>query len=256
MFIHGDAVRLTQLLSNLLLNAAKFTPEHGHISITAGVRDNMALISVKDDGAGISALLLPTIFDMFSQGPQALDQSQQGLGIGLSLARAIALLHGGNVEAHSAGVGLGSEFTVTLPLSTSNLLSSAEERAACCPVPPCSILLIDDSEDSNTMLEELLTLAGCTVSVAEDGTDGCAMAAENNYDVLICDLGLTGISGYKIVTELRLLLPRPLPYFIALTGYDHADSRMRAANAGFDEYVVKPVHIDTLVNLICSRSLQ
>ncbi|MDB5762082.1 MAG: putative signal transduction histidine kinase [Herminiimonas sp.] len=250
--IDGDPVRLAQVFSNLLVNAAKFTPEHGHITVSARKLANAVTVSVKDNGMGIAPDIQPLIFDLFTQGFRSLDRSQGGLGIGLSLVRNIVEMHGGTVKVHSAGAGFGSEFIVHLPISAAALPHDDIPASKAIPARHCRILLIEDSADSNDILNDLLTLEGHTIASAFDGTTGLAMAKENRYDVILCDIGLPGMDGYEVVRQLRHHSLKPVPCLIAITGYDQPENRTRATEVGFDHYLVKPVASDVLLNLISS----
>jgi signal transduction histidine kinase len=249
--IEGDLVRLAQVFSNLLVNAAKFTPEYERITVSARELAGIVAVTVKDTGMGIALDFQPFIFTLFSQGERALDRSQGGLGIGLSLVRTIVEMHGGNVSVKSGGEGLGSEFTVVLPRSTAQLLQTIPEPDSVAN-HSCRILLVDDNVDSNDALKELLSLEGHTVNSSFDGTAGLAMAKENGYDIIISDIGLPGMDGYELVRQLRSYSLEPVPYCIALTGYSQEQNRTRAIAAGFDYYLVKPVTTETLVKLISS----
>lgn len=257
VFIDGDLVRLTQVFLNLLINATKFTPEHGHIRISAQQSADAVTVSIKDNGVGIPMNLQPFIFDLFTQGPGSLDRSLGGLGIGLSLVRTIVDLHGGTVNVHSAGAGFGSEFTVVLPntaMETPPMVGSSPSAITRCN--PCRILIIEDSVDANEIMSNLLTLAGHTIASALDGTSGLAMAKENRYDVIICDIGLPGINGYELIGQLRDHGLESMPWLIATTGYNQRELRDRAMEAGFDHYLVKPIAMETLMQLISSRAPQ
>lgn len=247
--IDGDLVRLAQVFSNLLINAAKFTPEHGHITVSAQKLANIVTVSVIDDGVGIAPDIQPFIFDLFTQGPHSSDRSQGGLGIGLSLVRTIVELHGGTVTVRSTGAGFGSEFMVLLPISAEPLRHDRPASKAI-PTHHCRILLIEDNADANETLNDFLALEGHTLTSAFDGTTGLAMAKENIYDVIICDIGLPGMDGYEVVKQLRLHSSKSMPCLIAMTGYNQLENRIRAIDAGFDHYLVKPIATDILVNLI------
>lgn len=250
--IDGDLVRLAQVFSNLLINATKFTPERGHITVSAHQLANAVVVSVKDDGVGIARDIQPFIFDLFTQGPRSLDRSQGGLGIGLSLVRTIAEMHGGTAHVESGGAGLGSEFTVQLPISIESLPRDNRSTAQSSRSRPRRVLLIEDNADANEILNNLLALEGHTMTSAFDGTTGLAMAKENNYDVIVCDIGLPGLNGYEVVKQLRHDPLKPVPYLIAMTGYNQLEHRNHAMDAGFDHYLVKPVAMDILKDLISS----
>ena len=252
--IDGDLVRLAQVFSNLLINAAKFTPEHEKITVSARKLGNTVAVSVKDNGMGIAPDIQPFIFDLFTQGYRSLDRAQGGLGIGLSLVRTIVDMHGGSAKVRSAGVGFGSEFIVVLPLSARPLLSEMNAPAVI-PTRHCRILIIEDNIDLNETLNDLLTLEGHTVTSRFDGTTGLAIAKVNPYDIIICDIGLPGMDGYEVVKQLRLCSLNPSPCCIALTGYSQLTNRTLAKEAGFAHYLVKPIAIDTLLNLISTTAL-
>lgn len=248
--IDGDLVRLAQVFSNLLINATKFTPEHGHIAVSARMLPNAVAVSVTDDGVGIAQEIQPFIFDLFTQGPRSLDRSQGGLGIGLSLVRTIAEMHGGAANVESAGAGLGSKFTVQLPISIASLLHDSKSPVKAVLSRPRRILLIEDNVDANEILNNFLALEGHTMTSAFDGKTGLAMAKENNYDVIVCDIGLPGMNGYEVIKQLRQDTLKPVPYLIAMTGYNQLEHRSNAMDAGFDHYLVKPVTMELLRNLI------
>lgn len=254
--IDGDLVRLAQVFSNLLINATKFTPEYEDITILASKAGNAVTVSVKDNGIGIAADILPSIFELFTQGFQSLDRSQGGLGIGLALVRSIVEMHGGTVSADSPGVGLGSEFTVVLPISAELVPKNLARSSQASALRHCRVLLIEDNVDSNEALKNLLMLDGHTVASAFDGTTGLTMAKENTYDVIICDIGLPGMNGYEVAKELHQDTSKPVPCLIAMTGYNQLKNRTQAEKAGFDHYLVKPVDVNVLTNLISINAPQ
>ncbi|MES2534824.1 MAG: hybrid sensor histidine kinase/response regulator [Pseudomonadota bacterium] len=250
--IYGDLVRLSQVFSNLLINATKFTPEFELITVSARKLGNAVAISVKDNGMGIAPEIQPFIFDLFTQGFRALDRSQGGLGIGLALVRTIAEIHGGTATVRSAGTGFGSEFTVQLPIAAEAAANQNPSAAKVSQARYYQILVIEDNADANDTLSDLLTLEGHATSAAFDGPSGVALAKENSYDIIICDIGLPGMNGYEVVKQLRHLALKPMPCFIALSGYNQEQNRHLATEAGFDHYLVKPIAIDTLLNLLAS----
>jgi signal transduction histidine kinase len=253
--IDGDLVRLTQVFSNLLINAVKFTPEYESITISARKIANAVTVSVKDNGIGIGPDILPFIFDLFTQGFRSLDRSQGGLGIGLTLVRTIVEMHAGSVSVRSAGVCLVSEFIVQLPTTTELPPRANIPASKTVPIHHRRILLIEDNPDAMETLKDLLTLEGHAVTSMFDGLSGLAMAKENSYDVIVCDIGLPGMDGYEVVKQLRLHLSNPLPCLIALTGYSQREDQDCSTDAAFDHYLVKPVAIDVLMDLI-SLSVQ
>lgn len=256
ILINGDLVRLSQVFSNLLINATKFTPADEHIEISVQKSSNSVKISVKDNGVGIAPEIQPFIFDLFRQGPHALARSQGGLGIGLSLVRTVVQTHGGTVTVHSEGLGLGSEFVVELPISSELIVDDKKDSAKAKPVTSHRILLIEDNLSANEILNDLLTMEGHVVTSAFDGKSGLAMAQENVYDIIVCDIGLPGIDGYEVVKQLRLDTLKAVPLCIAISGYSQQKNHTRAELAGFDHYLVKPVAIATLTNLISSKFIQ
>ena len=248
--IEGDLVRLAQVFSNLLINATKFSPEHDCITISACLLTDTVSVSVKDHGVGIAPEIASFIFDLFTQGPRTLERSQGGLGIGLSLVRMLAEMHGGTASVHSDGEGLGSEFVVTLPLSSQELPGSGTPVLAAAVVSPRRILIIEDNQDINETLNFCLSTNGHTVSSAFDGPTGLSIAKKNHPDIIFCDIGLPGMDGYEVVRQLRMQCLEPVPVCIAMTGYDQPEYRNRGTEAGFDRYLVKPVSIDALTQLI------
>lgn len=240
VYIRGDAVRLVQVLANLLNNAAKYTPEHGRIRVHAEYADEQALLAVKDNGIGITQQLLPHVFDLFSQGDGA-DQSQ-GLGIGLTLVRTLVTMHGGTVEAASEGRGKGSTFTIRLPATTQQM---AHKRTAASQTVTGSaryrVLVIDDNEDAAEAVALLLRLWNHEVDVAYDGPSGIELAKAHRPDIILCDLGMPGMSGYDVVQTLRAWPEGQDITIAALTGYGQDDDKLRTTQAGFDIHLVKPI---------------
>jgi signal transduction histidine kinase/ActR/RegA family two-component response regulator len=256
MLIDGDLDRLAQVFSNLLINASKFTHERGRILLSARRQAESVIVSVKDNGRGIEPELQPVIFDLFMQGPRSLDRSEGGLGIGLSVARGLVDMHDGKISVRSAGQGLGSEFEVTLPLAGARERNqSINPLALKQPAASCKrILLIEDNADANATLKLLLELEGHQVTSALDGLTGLSLAKAHAYDFIICDIGLPGLDGYEVMTQIRQQLDQPRPYAIALSGYGQPEDRARAVDAGFDHYLLKPVKGDFLLHVISSVS--
>ena len=250
VWIYGDPTRLTQLFSNLILNASKFSPEGSPIDLSAQREDQQVRVSVRDQGIGISPEKQPYVFDLFTQGAVGQGMMAKGLGLGLTLVRTIADLHEGIVSLKSGGEGRGSEFIVTLPVmappaehapATTDPRSPAVQRSK-------RILLIDDHPDINQTLGMLLRAEGHDVDCAIDGPSGLGMAAMAHYDVVCCDIGLPGMSGYEVARNLRGR--RSKARLIAISGYDQQEQKDRAMAAGFDHYLVKPVLGDELLALI------
>lgn len=249
-----DLTRMTQVFANLLSNAAKFTPDGGHLAISLYQEADAAVARVTDDGAGISPSLIPSIFELFIQGPLPLDRAQGGLGVGLTLVRRLVELHGGTVVARSDGVDLGSEFTVRLPLGPSPEPAAAPGREPDgCVGDECKrVLVVDDNHDSADSLVELLQLFGHDARTAYDGPEALRVAAEFHPDVVFLDLGLPGMDGYEVARILRRQ-PGPQPLLVALSGYGHESDKARSREAGFDHHMVKPADLDAMQRLLKGR---
>lgn len=251
MYVDGDPVRLAQIFGNLLHNAAKYTPDGGSIVLSVRVDGDNVVISVADNGNGIAAESLATIFDMFSQEKRSLSRSQGGMGIGLSVVRTMVERHGGTVTVRSDGFGAGSDFTVVLPRI------DRPPGVVAAPAPatvtsPLRILLIDDNVDAGVMLSMLLKIEGHEVQVALDGPSGLTSYRSQRPQLVLCDIGLPGMNGYEVAKRIRQDPERPVPppVLIALTGYDSASDRAMAASAGFDHHVAKPVDFEVLLTLM------
>lgn len=254
--VDGDPVRLAQVFSNLLLNASKFTARNGKIVLSAALESESVTVTVQDNGVGIPPDVLPRIFDLFVQGPQSLERSEGGLGIGLCIVRGLVEMHGGTVIAHSDGSNHGSRFIVTLPVAPMQQLDEQSTAVAAMQSGPCRILLIEDNIDAHETLKEFLELDGHDVSSAFDGVAGLAMAKANLYEIIICDIGLPGADGFEVISKFRSgWLGEFKPWAVALSGYGAKEDQRRAAAAGFDHYLVKPVSPFALSALIASRML-
>ncbi|MDB5933947.1 MAG: hybrid sensor histidine kinase/response regulator, partial [Massilia sp.] len=250
--VDGDKVRLTQVFSNLLGNASKYTGNGGALSLAAALDGDQVIVTIEDNGYGIAPDIIPHIFDLFTQGPRSLARSEGGLGIGLNVVRNLVAMHRGTVEAHSAGVNGGSRFTVTLPLSSGTVDTSPVPGRLRGPGGSRHVVLIEDNVDACHTLENLLALEGHVVQCAYDGARGLALALECQPDVVICDIGLPVLDGYDVIRRLRQSPQGKRPIAIALSGYCQADDRARALSAGFDHYFVKPVSPDALLSLLAS----
>ena len=249
--LEGDGVRLSQVFSNLLINACKYSEKNKCITLSACQLANGTIeISVKDQGFGIDASMQPFIFDLFIQVPKTLDRSQGGLGIGLSMVRTLVEMHNGTVEVRSKGLNCGSEFIVTLPACLKTLVCKPFRALPRQVARACRILIIEDNVDANQTLNFCLTYEGHAVASAFNGPTGLAMASKGGYDIVVCDIGLPGINGYELLHQLRLLDLDPTPYCIAMTGYDQPSFRAHANEVGFDSYLVKPVSMQTLQEVI------
>jgi CheY-like chemotaxis protein len=253
--LQGDVVRLSQVLSNLINNASKFSGPGTTIRVNATFADREARISVKDEGAGIDPAFLPHIFDLFAQGDQSLDRAQGGLGIGLTLVKHLVELHGGRVSAFSEGRGKGTEVVIHLP-------ARQIESAPAAPAPvesrvaaqrrdmPSRILVVDDLAASADTLMMLLQMEGFEVKTAHEGMTALKIAEDFHPDVVLLDIGLPGMNGFEVAHRLRSQPQSRDALLIALTGYGEAESRSRSAQAGFDHHMVKPADVNQLLALL------
>jgi CheY-like chemotaxis protein len=256
LLVHGDATRLAQVLANLLNNAAKYTGEGGHITLTVVRQKDEAVLGVQDNGMGIPADLLPHIFGLFTQGDRSLARSEGGLGVGLTLVKELVEMHGGRVEASSDGSGKGSAFVVRLPIlqgepliqeSEPDLCPTRPEDGAC---PPRRVLVVDDSRDAVESLSLLLQLEGHEVQAAGDGPSALEAARDFQPQVVFLDIGLPGMDGYEVARRLREQPSLDSAVLVALTGYGQDDGRRRAREAGFDAHLVKPADPEALHRLL------
>lgn len=255
VLLDADHLRLSQILSNLLLNAAKYSDPESRIALACTVEGDALAISIKDNGIGIAPEFITRIFEMFSQIDGGTGRSDAGLGIGLALVKGLTELHGGTVEVHSAGLGQGSEFIVRLPLAERQL---ATEPFVTTPEPiPLvrrRILIADDNEDAAESLSMLLHTLGHDVRVAHLGREALFLAKGFRPDTALLDIGMPDLSGYEVAQLLRREPWAETIQLIALTGWGQPNDRRQAAEAGFDHYLVKPVDPDRLTSLIDRRS--
>jgi PAS domain S-box-containing protein len=251
--VRGDAGRLAQALANLIANAARFTLEPGVVSITVRSAAKTVQISVKDHGQGIAPEFLPHAFELFAQQDQTLGRSLGGLGVGLTLARRIAQLHGGDVEAFSDGPGRGSEFILWLPLLDAE---AANAPAPAVPNPSQSyrVLIVEDDADSLESLRLQMELWGNEVSTAHSADEALQVAASARPQIVLCDVGLPGMDGLKLVRALRKKLGSDRVVFAAVTGYAGGEDQERALAAGFDAFLVKPLEPASLARLLHSAA--
>lgn len=254
VWVMADSARLVQVLNNLLSNALKFTDRGGRVvvKVTRGVKE--ALLSVKDDGIGIEANVLPIIFETFEQADRSLDRSRGGLGLGLSLVKGLTELHGGKIEAKSDGLGKGSEFVIRLKLEP--------EPEPVGPLPPnfkrldrdLRVLVIEDHKDSAESLRMILELLGSEVAVCFNGWDGVQAAKQFHPDMIFCDIGLPGMDGYEVAQTLRESPETSDVLLVAITGYGEEEGRQRALAAGFNDHFTKPVNPAVIENILATRA--
>ena len=251
LIVRGDVTRLTQVVVNVLSNAAKYTEPRGRIEITADRDGSEIELRIKDSGIGISADMLQRIFEMFTQEQQALDRSRGGLGLGLTIVRSLIELHGGSVRAASDGAGHGSQFIIRLPAAGApgETAAADSEPAAGVLVQPLHrrVLIVDDNIDAAHLMAEALGLAGYETRVAFDGPSALAVAAEFHADAALLDLGLPLMDGYELAQQLRGAESGRRLVLIALTGYGQLADRERTRTAGFDAHIVKPVDMSRLL---------
>jgi PAS domain S-box-containing protein len=251
VWLDGDPVRLAQILSNLLNNAAIYTDHGGRIAVTARQVDGLASLSVSDNGPGIAAKDLKNIFEMFSRGGRSTSRGQGGLGIGLALARKLAEMHGGSIDVVSEGPGQGSEFTVKIPVAADQLAgdgSSSGSHAAA--IANKRILVVDDNEDAGDSLAMILKLFGADVRVARNGPEALDLFREFEARIVLLDIGMPGMDGYEVARRIRDEFGNRRTALVALTGWGQEEDRRKAREAGFDHHLVKPAEIAALQTLL------
>ncbi|HEX7183239.1 MAG TPA: ATP-binding protein [Thermoanaerobaculia bacterium] len=253
LMLDADPVRLAQVVANLLNNAAKYTDPGGRIWLTAGREGGEAVIRVLDSGIGIPPEMMPRIFEMFAQADRSLGRSQGGLGIGLTLVRNLVQMHGGSLQAASAGPGQGSEFTVRLPLASEDrLLREGGLEADSKASGPAArrILVVDDNEDAADSLGMLLEMLGNDVQVAHDGPSALAAMGARPPEIVLLDIGMPGMDGYEVAHWIRAQPELRGAVLIALTGWGQEEDRRRSREAGFDHHLTKPVDLKVLQTLL------
>jgi PAS domain S-box-containing protein len=251
--LDADPMRLAQVVANLLNNAAKYTPPGGRIVVSGKADGGEAVVRVRDSGIGIPPETLTRIFDLFAQGDRTLSRSEGGLGIGLTLARMLAELHGGTLTAASDGAGHGSEFVMRVPLGAPTVIEPgpATRRGPCSG--PWRVVVIEDNEDARDVLRLALELDGHLVETAADGAEGVELALQSSPDVVLVDIGLPTLDGYAVAQRIRAALGDSV-LLVAVTGHGREDDRRRAATAGFDVHLVKPVDYEHVIRLLEDRA--
>ncbi|HSV47174.1 MAG TPA: PAS domain S-box protein [Ramlibacter sp.] len=246
LYLNCDPTRLAQILQNLLVNAAKYTPDGGHIEVGAQLQDRLVSISVRDNGRGLTPDELERVFGLFMQGESSAVPNESGLGIGLTLARTLAEMHGGTVEGFSLGRGQGSVFTCRLPAADPPAAEAGEA-----PRPAARrVLVVDDNRDAADTCANVLRLLGYAVDCAYDGRSAAALALEMRPHVVLLDLAMPGMNGYDTLKQLRGHPATQHAFVIALTGYGSEEDKARARAAGFDAHLIKPVELPAMVALL------
>ncbi|MDR7295891.1 signal transduction histidine kinase [Pelomonas aquatica] len=251
VLVDGDLTRLAQSVSNLVNNAAKYTPDGGRIEVTLQSVDQEAVLTVRDSGIGLPADMIARVFDMFAQVNRSLERSQGGLGIGLALVRSLVQMHGGEVLASSPGPAQGSTFTIRLPLLQESL---PPQQPAAMPAPAAAkalrVLVVDDNEDAATVLGLLLSLAGHEVRVEHSGQAALNVAPAFKPQAIFCDVGMPGMGGYEFAARLRQDPNFAKTLLVALTGWGSEEDKKRSRAAGFDEHLTKPASEEVLTALL------
>ncbi len=254
--VEGDRTRLIQVVSNILNNAAKYTAPGGAILLSVRLDAGCVRIGVRDNGQGIDPPILPYIFDLFIQAERTPDRSQGGLGLGLALVKSLAVLHGGRVEAHSEGLGRGSEFVVYLPcLAEAPAANVPGASAASHGTRGLKVLVVDDNIDAAQMLATLLEMNGYEVDIAYDGRSALASAVQAPPDVALLDIGLPDLDGHELARRLRAMPETTQAVLVALTGYGQVEDQRRAYKAGFDHHMAKPADLAKLLELLANVGL-
>lgn len=249
--LHADYARVVQIFANIVSNAVKFTPDDGHIHITARMAEGQLHVAIEDNGIGIEPEAMPRIFSMFEQGRTVTGQMASGLGIGLSLARQFAEMHGGGIEAHSEGPGRGSRFIVHLPASiVEGPAAMPADAAPTGASHAVQVLVVDDNRDAADSLQTLFQLEGYAVRVAYDGAQALAAIDAIWPQLIVMDLGMPGMDGYEAARQIRQKAQGRDVLMLALTGWGQGDARQRTAQAGFDHHLTKPVDFAAIAALL------
>jgi PAS domain S-box-containing protein len=253
--LEADATRLAQVFSNLLINAAKYTNPGGHIALRAVTSGDDVVVMIRDNGIGISAELMPRLFDLYAQGSEALGRDETGLGIGLSLVRGLVTLHGGTVEAHSDGPDKGSEFIVRLPIGQPfKRLRDLEFTRDTPAGTGLHVLVVDDNRDAAEMCAALLEMSGHRVHKAHSGAEALELAHALRPDVLLADIGLPDIDGFELAQRIRTSPWGSGIVLIAITGWGREGDQQRAFASGFDYHLTKPANAESLESILRSLS--
>jgi CheY-like chemotaxis protein len=250
VYVDADVTRLAQVFSNLLNNAAKYTERGGRIGLTVQQQGGEVMVSVRDSGIGIPAEMLPHVFDIFTQVDRNLERSQGGLGIGLSIVKRLVEMHGGTVEAKSAGHGMGSEFTVRLPVVSSVVPPQSDDAEPVRLTSQRRVLVVDDNRDSAMSLAMMLKLMKIETKTAHDGLEAIEVAAEYRPDLILLDIGMPRLNGYDTARQIRQQLWGKNIVIVALTGWGQDEDRRKSEEAGFDAHMTKPIEPAALDRLL------
>ena len=253
LMVSADGTRLTQIVANLLNNAAKYTPEGGHIQVLAEREGDEAVVTVQDSGIGLAPDMLPRVFDMFAQVDRSMERAQGGLGIGLALVKRLVEMHGGSVVATSDGPDRGCRFVVRLPLLPHPARAPRPHETRELSVQETDglrVLVVDDNVDSAESLSQVMRILGYPVAVAHDGAEAVEMAARWRPAVILMDIGMPRMSGLEAARAIRGSAGGGQPWLIALSGWGQAEDRRKSSDAGFDHHFVKPVDVESLIELI------
>jgi len=252
--VEVDPVRADQIITNVLTNAIKYTPENGHVKVSVERDGEYAAVHVQDDGVGIAPDRIGTIFELFAQAENAIGRAQGGMGIGLALVRNLLHLHGGTISVKSDGVGKGSDFIVSFPLSTA-VQVAAEKEAARAMVAhdgdgqPRRIVIVEDNADVRELLRLKLKRLGHAVDAVADGNAGVMAIVDSRPDLALVDIGLPGIDGYEVATQVRRSLGSDV-FLVAVSGFGQPEDKRKALDAGFDEHITKPADVTDIENLL------
>jgi two-component system, chemotaxis family, CheB/CheR fusion protein len=256
LLVFGDPARLRQIFANLLNNAARYTPQGGHISVLAEPVGPDVLVEVRDDGEGIDPESLAHLFEMFFQTPRPLDRAKGGLGLGLTLVKSLVELHGGEVSAASAGRGQGSRFTVKLPLSSSTAPSELPQTPAIASKNRLKVLVVEDYADIAETISELLRQHGHEVEAVSDGRAALELLTTFSPDVAFIDIGLPVMDGYELARRIAQRMPERIPSMIAMSGYGQPRDLEKSCSAGFHLHLVKPIDAGDVLKALASLPLQ
>jgi CheY-like chemotaxis protein len=256
VYVHADKARLSQVLSNLLSNAAKYTNRGGKIWLSVERNGKNAVMRVRDTGIGIPAEMLPRVFELFTQVDHSIEKSQSGLGVGLTVVRRLVEMHEGTVEARSNGNGMGSEFIVRLPIVLPESYDQQHEipESDAHPITARRLLVVDDNWDAANSLAEMLRMMGHDVQTASDGLEAIALAGDLLPDIIFLDIGMPTLNGYDACRRIRQEPWGRNLYVVALTGWGQEEDRARSRDAGFDAHLVKPLEPKTLLKLLAEMA--